>query len=311
MMITVAIPVFNRDQMINDVVRSALNQRLESGMNLEVLVVDNCSTDGTLANVALIEDPRIRVVRNDKNIGMFGNFNRCRTLARGDFIRFLCSDDFLPRDVLQAEVDLLRANPTASLLNTRGRITGSPHEASFGTHFPEGLVEGSRAILEVLALLAEGRNAFNFPSGILVRASAALGCRFEESLHGLADVDFWLQLLQHGDLLNSQRIGCVVTEHPGRASHELFFSGRFLAAQIALVHNWTTRLGLSGLFQEELRGLFAGRCGYYILRCYILGRSDGARAHLKIAQSEQFTTVQIFSGLTRLGFRRLLERFAP
>ncbi|MEI6813816.1 MAG: glycosyltransferase family 2 protein [bacterium] len=309
MRVTVAIPVYNREGMIRQVVLSALDQQLAEGWDLEVLVVDNCSTDSTAQVVASITDPRLRLVRNDRNLGMFGNFNRCRELATGEFIRYLCSDDFLPKDCLAGEVALLQAHPSAALLNTVGRTRGIDDGPLIGSHFPEGLIPGGQVSEDALLELAQGRNAFNFPSGMLVRAeSARRAGAFDEQLLGLADVDYWIQLVQQGDLLSSKRLGCFITEHPGRASYELFYSGSFLNGQITLIRAWTMRLATSPTIVARCRAAMAARCAWYVLKCLRAGRRDGMRAHVRIAREQRFTIGETIVGLVRLVTMRVLGR---
>jgi glycosyltransferase involved in cell wall biosynthesis len=105
---TVAIPVFNRKDMVQRAVASALAQPVSS---LDVLVVDNCSTDGTWDALQRLSDPRLRLVRNSHNVGLFGNFNRCLDLATGTYLRFLCSDDTLAAGCLQREISEMESAP--------------------------------------------------------------------------------------------------------------------------------------------------------------------------------------------------------
>jgi glycosyltransferase involved in cell wall biosynthesis len=60
---------------------------------LEILVIDNASTDGTREAVARVVDPRIRYVRNDQRLSMRDNFEKGLSLARGDVLCFIGDDD--------------------------------------------------------------------------------------------------------------------------------------------------------------------------------------------------------------------------
>lgn len=97
--LTIAIPVFNRKALVLAAIESVLRSSLDS---LEVLVVDNCSSDGTWELLLGIGDPRVRVHRNSVNLGMGGNFLKCIELARGEWFRFLMSDD----ELCSASVDV-------------------------------------------------------------------------------------------------------------------------------------------------------------------------------------------------------------
>jgi len=95
--ITVAIPTFRRPDLLRESVKSALTQ--ETSVVYEVIVVDN-EQDGNwseLVDEVLAEfmPANLRLFRNSKNIGMFGNWNRCISLARGKWVTILNDDDLL------------------------------------------------------------------------------------------------------------------------------------------------------------------------------------------------------------------------
>ncbi|MGE3528032.1 MAG: glycosyltransferase family 2 protein [Methyloceanibacter sp.] len=107
-LITIAIPTRNRAKLLQDCVASALAQTYG---NIEVLVSDNASTDGTLAMLGAIADERLRVVRNRENIGMVRNFARCVDEARGDYLVLIADDNLLDPTFLEKCVALVRQEP--------------------------------------------------------------------------------------------------------------------------------------------------------------------------------------------------------
>src|SRR6202021_2760472 len=74
--VSICIPTFNSAGMLADAIQSALKQTYE---HLDVLVVDNCSTDETelIVKNFMSRDPRLRYLKQARNIGMPGNFNTC------------------------------------------------------------------------------------------------------------------------------------------------------------------------------------------------------------------------------------------
>ncbi|HZC29389.1 MAG TPA: glycosyltransferase, partial [Gaiellaceae bacterium] len=88
------IPNYNYVKYVATAVDSALAQTYP---NVEVVVSDNCSTDGAweLLNERYGAEPRVRLYRNATNIGMARNFDRLMELARGEYVMCLSSDDFL------------------------------------------------------------------------------------------------------------------------------------------------------------------------------------------------------------------------
>jgi len=102
-LISVLIPNFNYVKYVATAVDSALAQTYP---NVEVVVSDNCSTDGAweLLNARYGADPRVRLYQNATNVGMARNFDRLLELARGRYVMCLSSDDFLfPQHVAQLE----------------------------------------------------------------------------------------------------------------------------------------------------------------------------------------------------------------
>lgn len=106
--VTVFIPVYNRQHYIGPAVDSVLAQTYG---NFEVLIVDDGSTDGTLAKLAEYRDPRLRVERNPHNMGIPATRNRGLELARGEYIALLDSDDLCYPDRLARQVEFLDRHP--------------------------------------------------------------------------------------------------------------------------------------------------------------------------------------------------------
>ena len=107
-LITIAIPTFNRTSLLMDCVRSALGQ---SYRNVEVLVSDNASSDSTLATLNAVDDHRLRVLTNRRNLGPARNFDKCIRKAMGDYIVLVSDDDILRPFFIEKCVTLLREEP--------------------------------------------------------------------------------------------------------------------------------------------------------------------------------------------------------
>ena len=88
--VSVCIPTYNYGRFLGRAIESVLGQAFG---DFELLVVDNASTDGTDELVAGYDDPRLSYLRNERNLGLFGNFERCLELARSDLVKILCADD--------------------------------------------------------------------------------------------------------------------------------------------------------------------------------------------------------------------------
>lgn len=121
---SILIPVFNRADMLDRCIRSA---RAQTVADLEIVVIDNASTDGTweVCQRHAEEDARVRIFRNHTNIGPVRNWARCFEEARGTYGKVLFSDDVMAPRFLEETVPLL-ADPAVALVFTPVRIGTDP-----------------------------------------------------------------------------------------------------------------------------------------------------------------------------------------
>lgn len=312
-LMSLCIPVYNREALVSEAIRSALRQDIP---NMEVVIVDNCSTDRTWDVIQeFTSDSRVRVIRNPTNLGLFGNFNRCLELARGEFIRFLCSDDRLKNGRLIEEMKCLQKHPQATLLNTPCLMVDSAWRplGSSARYLPSGIYKGSDVNRYAMALLAHyGKNLFNFPSGILVRRRAAQSVGlFDENLHGLADFDYWLRLLDVGDLVLLEEPGCEIMEHPQRESYPLFFSGLFMKGVFKVVlKRKALQKDERDPFQRHMYSL-AGRCFWYVFKCLKRRRLDAALVHWKMISDFKISYSSAFFSFFKIMISMIRMRFQP
>lgn len=145
--VSICIPTFNRSGMVERAIEAALSQTY---CDLEVIVVDNASDDNTEDIVASYADPRLKFFKNSMNLGLFGNFNRCIELSRGDLVHILHSDDYIDPHFTETCVQFFKEHPNVSLTFTSAEIhTQSKTRA---IHYADGDVvmpapEGFRKIL--------------------------------------------------------------------------------------------------------------------------------------------------------------------
>ena len=88
---SVIIPTYNRKDMLAETISSVLKQTQKS---LEVIVVDDCSTDGTEDFMKTITDERVRYIRCEKNRGVELNLSYALGQIRGEFVSFIAQDDY-------------------------------------------------------------------------------------------------------------------------------------------------------------------------------------------------------------------------
>ena len=138
--ISVIMPAYQAKQYIGQAIASVQNQTCEQAW--ELLVIDDCSTDGTMEAVrAYAADPRIRYVRQRKNRGVAAARNLGIRLARGVYVAFLDADDWWEEDKLRLQMERM-ARTEAVLVCTgrelmhpdgtpQGRVIGVPERITY------------------------------------------------------------------------------------------------------------------------------------------------------------------------------------
>lgn len=106
--VDIIIPVYNRAALVREAIDSALEAAQD--VPVEIVLVDDASTDGTWDCLRAYENPRIRCFRMETNSGQSAARNRGLDAARGTYVKFLDSDDILMPGHLSAEVRALETS---------------------------------------------------------------------------------------------------------------------------------------------------------------------------------------------------------
>jgi glycosyltransferase involved in cell wall biosynthesis len=189
--------------MLKQALRSALEQE---DVELEVIVIDEASSDDTPAELGRLDDRRLVVIRHDEPRGVAGARNVAIDAAQGEWIAFLDDDDVLGPDNFRTQ--LSRAASDRVVLLYSGRV--EVDEALSPQHLtsardPEGLAR--RMLIG---------NVVGPPSGVLVRAAALdrVG-GFDERFSALADWDLWIRVTTVGSAAISPEPLLAYRRHPG------------------------------------------------------------------------------------------------
>ncbi|MFC3862723.1 glycosyltransferase [Deinococcus antarcticus] len=114
-LITVAIPVFNGEQYIEMAVVSVLNQTYG---NLEILLLDDGSTDRSLEIIKQFHDSRIRVISDGKNQGLTYRLNETVRMARGEVYARMDADDLMVNTRLERQLEYLLNHPECDVVGS-------------------------------------------------------------------------------------------------------------------------------------------------------------------------------------------------
>lgn len=188
--VSVVIPTYNRAALIGRAVGSVLAQ---TAGDLELIVVDDGSTDNTAAVVRAVQDPRLIYLPQPQNLGVSAARNIGIRAARGEWVAFLDSDDRWRPQKLQRQLQDLQHSGFAGvaaycrMCRTDGRHVIEVPQGEGGRH--DGAVPWP-------SLLTDG---LWFCQTWLVRREALLACNgFDERMHIWEDWDLLLRLSQRG-----------------------------------------------------------------------------------------------------------------
>jgi len=184
--VSIIIPVYNYEKYVRECVESALSQDYE---NLEVIVVDDGSTDATPEILKSFEQ-KIRYIRQE-NRGTAAALNVGLRLARGSLVAWLSSDDVYLPGKIRAQVEKLQEEPDLALVYTDWiMIDAEGRELQV---IRSSCPSPERFIREMLIC--------DFVSGssiLLKKECFERAGYFDETLRAVADADMWFRLLKHG-----------------------------------------------------------------------------------------------------------------
>lgn len=128
--VSVGMPVYNGERYIAQSIESILSQTFQA---FELIISDNASTDATeqICREYAAKDPRVRYYRSDRNHGASWNHNRVVELARGEYFRWQCHDDYCGPTLLEKCLPVVHNDPSVVLcypqfvrVNGQGRRLG-------------------------------------------------------------------------------------------------------------------------------------------------------------------------------------------
>ena len=266
--VSVIIPTFNRKQLCKRAVTSVLNQTYA---DFELIVIDDCSTDGTTAEYLFGNngDTRCTYVRNSVNVGVSQSRNLGVSLSRAEWIAFLDSDDEWHPDKLKKQVKWISENPDYHIVQTReiwirkGIRVNPPktHEKIAGYIFRESL---DRCMITPSSVMMKKR--------LFIEAS-----RFNESIPACEDYGLWLRITLNNPIGLVDEL--LLTRYGGREDQLSFCVG--------ILDKFRIRTLLDLLNHEELNNEQKSlACKTLVKKAEIV--ANGLKKRNKVEEYERF-----------------------
>lgn len=288
--VSVAIPCYNGGRYIREAIESALGQ---TAADLEVVVLDDGSTDRSGEIVQAIGDPRIRYLRQD-NRGLAATRNRLIREARGEYVAFLDQDDYWHPDKLERQLAMFRADARIALVysdcfvvNAEGVVLG---RWSRRNRFYRGHAFGP--LLE--------RNFIPLVSVIMPRAVFAELGEFQP-YKICEEYDLFLRCAAHYAIDYVEQPLACYRIHSGQFSRNYEIAVREL---VSIYEGWRRQIdggdrGLAASLSRSLAMAYynAGKSAVYVDR-----DMQKARGYLRASRGERFLwRSMLFQALSALG----------
>lgn len=201
-LISVIIPTYNRAAFINAAVESVLNQSYE---NLELIVVDDGSTDKTGDIVQSFKDARLKYIYQE-NKGRSAARNKALDLAGGDLIAFLDSDDQYMPGKLQTQVDFLNMHPEFGMVYTDA-ICLDDH----GNIIKKFVANKAGWIYQDIAYFVP--TTITLPTVMARREVFEKVGQFDENMHRFEDTDMWRRISKEYQIGAINENTCILRTH--------------------------------------------------------------------------------------------------
>lgn len=263
--VSVVIPTYNRAAMVREAALSVLAQR---GVDFELIVIDDGSTDGTAGDLARLREEsggQVRIERIE-NSGVAAARDRGVALARAPLVAFLDSDDLWMPDKLARQLDFMRAHPECEVSQCQERWIRGGRRVNPGCRHRK---RGGDLFFDSL------RTCLISPSAVIMRIDLfrALG-GFDETMRACEDYDLWLRILVTREIglldevLLERRAG-----HPDQLSAAVAALDRY---RILALVKLLTDSRLSDSRRDTVTQVLAEKCAIYANGLRRRNRADAA-----------------------------------
>jgi glycosyltransferase involved in cell wall biosynthesis len=194
-LISVLLPVYNGGEYLRQSLESVLNQEFRQ---FEILIIDDCSTDGSSGYLRNIRDQRISLFRNEQNRGLFFNLNFLVAQSKSPLIKLWAQDDIMYANCLSCFVDFFNKYPQIGFC-----YSGQDIIDGHGVMRENNKVDNTPTIIstELHARIAyyTGSIAGNIANVCINKSALDKVGPFNEQMKISADFDMWVRLAKDHD----------------------------------------------------------------------------------------------------------------
>lgn len=214
--ISIVLPVRNGMPYLAEAVESALRELPEDG---ELIIRDNNSSDGTTEWLAGLKDRRVRTLRCGEDQPAWQNWTEAAAVANGEWVRFLCADDYLLPNGLGALMDVA-AQTDAVMVASKRRIVDIEGKSIIKSHGLDGLIGEFDGPEVIKRAVLSGSNIIG-ESNLMRRDLILRALPFEEKLDYVFDLDMYAKVLANGKFIGIDHTGSAYRLRPGSVSSQM------------------------------------------------------------------------------------------
>lgn len=200
-------PVYNCESYIAEAIESILNQTY---IYFELIIIDDYSTDGTLAVISRYEDPRIRLVKKERNTGLIASLNTGIDMAIGKYIARMDGDDISLQNRFETQVNFMETNPHVVLCGTWFKII--PTDVII--KHPISHNDIKIALLEYCAF---GHSTVMLRRSVIVQESL----KYLDTFVAAEDFELWTRIITKGLVANIPQVLLYYRQHAGQVSNKM------------------------------------------------------------------------------------------
>ena len=182
--------------------------------DVEVIVRENGSTDGTLEWLQSVSDQDFTLIVSDRLVTAAENWTAACEAAAAPYVKLLCADDFVMPGGLERQLAAATAHPEAAIISSPRKIVdeaGRTIMARRGLNGMVGPMSSSRAQHKAAF---SGANPFGEPSSVLFRADALRkSLPFVDDYPYVIDLQMYVRVLDHGSFLGLPTVDAVFRLH--------------------------------------------------------------------------------------------------
>ncbi|PZM07255.1 glycosyltransferase family 2 protein [Acinetobacter baumannii] len=242
-LITVLIPVYNVEAYVEEAINSICNQ---SYKNLEIIIVDDCSTDNTFSICQKLKKQykRIKLFRNSKNLKIVKTLNFALSKANGDYIARMDGDDISYPDSLKNKLEFLLENQNFSLVGSHVKTIDENGNIIGSSRFPiewENILKVFKYSSPVLHIWLAKKEVYTVLKGY-------------REVPGVEDYDFLLRMISSGFYFtNIDKFDYAVRIRSGNTNSTMGFNQRIMSNYVLGLYNSRCKLGFDEFSETNVK----------------------------------------------------------